>query len=83
METDAPMTNGEGTDRAVKRVEFVRCKSHPKCSHNTENRDLDLPCSIGFGRIKYPGLNLYTTWRRGKDTKVNESKPQTKTGAQT
>ena len=23
METDTPMTNGEGTDRAVKRVEFA------------------------------------------------------------
>ena len=25
-----------------------RCKSHPNCSHNTNGRDLSLPCSIEF-----------------------------------
>ena len=68
METDTPMTNGEGTDSAVKRVEsaVVKCP-YPDC------------WKVHYWDCPIHGVNTHE-----HNTKREcRWQPQTKTGAQT
>ena len=40
-----------------------KCQSHPQCSHNTNGRDLDKPCSISFPSPTGWERELYEKWK--------------------
>lgn len=59
---ECPMNETFGSKNALCTCEEIqpRCKSHPRCSHNTSKRSLDKPCSIEF-------KNPQPTWQKEFD----------------
>ena len=79
--SDTPMTNGEGTDRAVKRVSFAV----EEWLDDYEGSDYVPPERV-LGAMRAVLIDLYAMETRlqiATRSTTNKNKPQTETGAQT